>query len=222
MIAIISDIHGNFPALKAVLHDIDLRECSQILCLGDIAGYYCLINECIEELKKRNVINIMGNHDYYLVNNIKCPRSISANICLDYQRKIITQENLNWLSQSVKIFESDVISARHGGWNDCLDEYIKTFDFELVKDSNKKVFLSGHTHIQTLQCKYDIKYSNPGSVGQPRDGNNKAAYAILNNNTINLIRLDYDIDSICNEMKDRNFGEWIYKNLYYGTKINYK
>ena len=63
LIAIVSDIHGNFPALEAVMQDIKKYNVKQIVSLGDIGGYYPFINEVIENLKKYNVINIVGNHD---------------------------------------------------------------------------------------------------------------------------------------------------------------
>ena len=66
MIGVISDIHGNYPALQAVLKELDIEGCSQVISLGDVCGYYCMINECIDELRNRDIINIMGNHDKYI------------------------------------------------------------------------------------------------------------------------------------------------------------
>ena len=73
MIAIISDVHGNYPALQAVLKDIDSRNCKTIISLGDVTGYYCMINECIEEFRCRKIVNLMGNHDSYLLGKEQCP-----------------------------------------------------------------------------------------------------------------------------------------------------
>lgn len=64
MIALISDIHGNYTALQAVLKEIDKINIKEIYCLGDIVGYYTQINECCEELQRRNVKCVMGNHDW--------------------------------------------------------------------------------------------------------------------------------------------------------------
>ena len=72
MIAILSDIHGNFPALKAVFTDLETYSCKKIFSLGDVGGYYCMINECIEFLQEHNVQNIMGNHDFYLTAGHAC------------------------------------------------------------------------------------------------------------------------------------------------------
>ena len=62
-IALISDIHGNYPALQAVIERVRKENCDLILSLGDIAGYYCMINECIDLCQKNEIVNILGNHD---------------------------------------------------------------------------------------------------------------------------------------------------------------
>ncbi len=66
--AFISDLHGNYPALEAVLKDIDAKGIKNIICLGDVVGYYSMINEVIETLHKRKIPTIMGNHDFAMVN----------------------------------------------------------------------------------------------------------------------------------------------------------
>ena len=113
MIGIISDIHGNYPALSAVLEKLDKAGCRKIISLGDVSGYYCMVNECIQELRERGIVNIMGNHDSYIVHNGRCERSYTVNICLDHQRRILTEENLAWLGKSV-----DYIRGRNvdGTW----------------------------------------------------------------------------------------------------------
>ena len=96
-IGFISDIHGNYEALKSVLSALDKLNVSEVYCLGDVVGYYSQVNECCDELRKRQIPCIMGNHDWYLAGGGFCPRSKSVNDCLVYQRKVISEENLNWL-----------------------------------------------------------------------------------------------------------------------------
>lgn len=219
MIAIISDVHGNYPALKAVLNEIDNLNCTNILSLGDVCGYYCMVNECIEELRMRDVINIMGNHDYYIANNEKCGRSYTANLCLEYQRKIIKNDNLTWIKKSVSKYCSPDFCAVHGGWNDYLDEYIDDFSF-LDKETKIKYYISGHTHIQKLVRGKKAVYVNPGSVGQPRDYKNTAAFCLIDDNQeIILKRVKYDIDLMSKKMKEVGFPERVSLCLYYGVKI---
>ncbi len=96
-IGIISDIHGNYEALKVVLSELDKLGVNHIYCLGDVVGYYSQVNECCDELRNRNIPCLMGNHDWYLASGGFCPRSKSVNDCLVYQRKVITNENIEWL-----------------------------------------------------------------------------------------------------------------------------
>lgn len=219
MIAIISDVHGNYPALKAVLKKIDELGCKEIISLGDVSGYYCMVNECIEEFKRRGIVNILGNHDYYVLGRGDCPRSYTVRILTEYQRRIITEENLSYLQSSVPFIDNSILSARHGGWNDPLDEYLSDFDFSLVKAFRTCVFCSGHTHIQRIEKKGDYVYFNPGSVGQPRDGDCRAGFAIVDNNIVGLFRVEYDIDQIANSMKIEGFEQRTYECLYNGTRI---
>jgi len=221
MIGIISDIHGNAPALRTVIQKLDSYGCERIISLGDVAGYYCLVNECIDLLRSKNVMNIMGNHDHYLLSNTSCLRSTSANICLDYQRSVISDYNLEWLRQSLPVYDTHYYSARHGGWNDRLDEYIQDFDFNDAKEYSQRIFISGHTHIQKMQAGDDGKiYFNPGSVGQPRDGDNRAAFAVIyDNGEIALQRVNYDVDEIVHAMNKAGFDDRMSACLYKGVKI---
>lgn len=219
MIAILADVHGNYPALKAVLDEIDSLGCKTIISLGDVAGYYCMINECIREMRSRNIINLMGNHDSYLVSNKRCPRSNSANYCLKYQEKIIFKENLEWLRNSRPSLLLDGISFVHGGWADPVDEYLYEITSDYFSGKKGSYFVSGHTHVQVLaKLKHQI-YCNPGSVGQPRDGDRRAAYAIYNHGIFTLKRVDYNIDVIALEMENAKFEPYYYQNLFIGSRI---
>lgn len=218
MIAVISDVHGNYPALKSVLNKIDNLGCERIISLGDVSGYYCMVNECIDEFRKREIINILGNHDYYVLGLGDCPRSYTVNRITEYQRKVITKENLEFLSKSIPYLDNGFISARHGGWKDPLDEYVKNFDFKKCI-GNIKIYCSGHSHIQSMEKKDDIVYFNPGSVGQPRDNDNRAAFAVIDGNEVKLYRVEYNIDEIAKKMKEAGFEKRTYSCLYNGTKI---
>lgn len=218
MIAIISDVHGNYPALKAVMEEIDKLGCSKIISLGDVVGYYCMINECIDEFRRRKVINIMGNHDAYLLGLCSCRRSSTVNEIIKKQKRIITRENFEYLKESKTKIDDGVLSARHGGWNDPIDEYVQAFDFN-THDKDARIFCSGHTHIQKIQKTTNAIYFNPGSVGQPRDNNPSAAYAIINNDDVLLKRTKYNINEIIDEMKKNNYDDRITSCLQYGRKI---
>lgn len=220
MLGIISDIHGNYPALQAVLTKLDKLGCKDIISLGDVCGYYCMVNECINELKDRGITNILGNHDFYIVNNEKCGRSYSANLCLDYQRKILTKDNIEWLKKSVTYIRMDNMWLVHGGWHDYLDEYVTDFSFLDKENTGISIYISGHTHVQKRVDGEWAVYFNPGSVGQPRDYDSRAAYATINGmGEIKLERVEYDVECIDYAMKRAGFPKRISSCLYDGTKI---
>ena len=225
MIAIVSDIHGNLPALESVLNDLEKYDTEKIISLGDVSGYYPFINEVIDILKDKNVINLIGNHDRYIIDNTECPRSHSANVCLQYQKQVITIENKEWLQKSINKYEIDNISMVHGGWIDNEDEYIMQVKDDYFEKLPFKYFFCGHTHVQKhIKMKNDKEFINPGSVGQPRDGDKKAAYCLFNEKTGEVIlkRVDYDIDKVAVKMKEIGFEEKFYENLYHGTRIGGK
>ena len=212
-LGVISDIHGNYEALKAVLEELDRLNVSEIYCLGDVVGYYSQVNECCEELIKRNIPSLMGNHDWYMVSGGFCLRSNSVNECLAYQRKVITKNNIEWLrTNEIQRIVGDIHMV-HGGWSDPIDEYLRKPSEEYFSKIKGKIFMSGHTHIQTLQVYKDKMYCNPGSVGQPRDHNPKAAFATIENENISLHRVDYDMDKVFELMKKAGFNDSAYNSL---------
>lgn len=215
-IAFLSDIHGNYEALKAVLAVIDERKVNKIACAGDIVGYYPQINECCAELRDRHAVCVMGNHDWYMVSGGFCPRSRSVNDCLVYQRKIITEENLAWLSSHpVQARVADVHMV-HGGWADPIDEYLKP-TAEYFEQVIGKTFLSGHTHYPTVQRFGDKLYCNPGSVGQPRDGDPRASFALYNDGEFEICRVPYDPQPVFALMESAGFNDYYYGGLVTGS-----
>lgn len=220
-IAVISDIHGNYPALKSVLARINDIGVDDIICLGDIVGYYCQINECIDTLRSRQIPSLLGNHDYYMISGTCCD-SKTVRMCIDYQKTIIRDDNLEWLESLSPCFDTDLMSFRHGGWRDAIEERIEDFDFSVVSSFRQRLFFSGHTHKQGIQYDSDNNkvYCNPGSVGQPRDDDPRAAFVIAHpDGKIECHRVEYDIDAIVGKMKEANQGDWIWKGLYTGEKV---
>lgn len=217
MIALISDIHGNFVALKEILGEIDKLEIEEIYCLGDVAGYYLQINECCDELRKREVKCVIGNHDWHLISNTYS-RSRTANSCLDYQKKVITSENLNWIASFPVYKQVEELAIVHGGWNNPIDEYL-TDPAPVYFDSIPgKFFASGHTHKQLLKVFNGKTYCNPGSVGQPRDGDSRSAFAFFDGKEFKLKRVEYDVDEICRLMDKAGFSEYYYHRLKTGAE----
>jgi len=218
MIAIISDVHGNYIALQEVLKAIDKMGIKDIYCLGDIVGYYPQVNEVCDELRKRNVKSVMGNHDWYMAADSFCARSKSVNDCLKYQRKIITQENLNWIKSLPIYLEVDGLSMVHGGWADPIDEYLSDPSKEYFERVGGNYFCSGHTHVPKVEDYGNKHYCNPGSVGQPRDGDNRAAFATFDGSNFKIHRVEYDFNKVGLLMEKADFSGYYYERLAIGAK----
>lgn len=217
MMALISDIHGNYTALKEVLKLIDDMGIREVYCLGDIVGYYTEINECCEDLRKRNIKAIMGNHDWYIAGNGFCARSKSVGVCIAYQRSIITEANRKWLRELPVFLSVGDLSLVHGGWSDPIDEYVDPKEEYFSKVSGK-FFASGHTHRQVI-CDFVGKvYCNPGSVGQPRDNDPRAAFATFDGLEFKLHRVAYDFNRVGDLMEKAGFSGYYYHCLRNGAR----
>lgn len=217
MIAIISDIHGNYEALKQVLKEIDAMNIKEIYCLGDIVGYYSQVNEVCGELRKRDIKSIIGNHDWYMLADSFCERSQSVNDCLEYQKKVITKENLEWLKGLPVYREVDGLFMVHGGWTDPIDEYLREPSKEYFDKIGGKYFCSGHTHLPVIGDYGEKKYCNPGSVGQPRDGDSRASFATWDGEKFEIHRVEYDYEKVGELMEKAGFSGYYYGCLYTGA-----
>ena len=218
MLAILSDIHGNLPALRAAVADARAQGCTRFISLGDVAGYGAQPGECIDLLAELDAVNILGNHDSYIVLNENCPRSRVVTQIIDYQRSVLKPHQVSWLSGSLRQLREGSMLFVHGGPEDPQDQYLYTVSRDTVPDGIRWLF-SGHTHVQVLADFGDKGYCNPGSVGQPRDGDNRAAYAVLSGDEIILRRVEYDIDLAASTMKAAGFEPFCYENLYRGAQI---
>jgi len=216
-IALISDIHGNYEALKAVLSKIDRLGISDIYCTGDVVGYYSQVNECCDALREREIPCLMGNHDWYMAGNGFCPRSRSVNDCLEYQRTVISSVNLNWLKTLPVFFDIGDLRLVHGGWGDPIDEYLKP-SAEYFERVPGKYFVSGHTHIQSIHDFGEKIYCNPGSVGQPRDGDPRSAFAVFEDGKFELHRVAYDMQKVFDLMDAAGFSDYYYGCLQTGAR----
>ncbi|SDC22253.1 Predicted phosphodiesterase [Cupriavidus sp. YR651] len=221
MIGLISDIHGNAAALEAVLAALDAQSVDGVYCLGDVGGYYSEINQCCAALRAREIPTLMGNHDWYLASGEPCPRSQSANDCLRYQHSVIEPDHLEWLRGLPRELEFGALRMIHGGWKDPLDEYLEPSD-EYFDALGGRYFATGHLHVQYVWQGKRATYCNPGSVGQPRDGDPRAAFATWDGERFALHRVEYDVDRAAADMRAAGFDAYYYENLYAGARIGGK
>ena len=215
-VAVISDIHSNLEALMAVLEDIEKEKVDKTICCGDIIGYGANPNECIDEIRKRNIPVVMGNHDSAALKltDISHFNEIARRAII-WTRDNTTPENLKWIEKLPYTINEPPFFIVHSSPKDPQDwNYILTMGdarlsfqyFEgqicFIGHSHQPFFIELHDKNlycptqKTIVIKDDYRYLiNVGSVGQPRDRNANAAYVIcdLKNKLIQLKRLPYDI-----------------------------
>jgi putative phosphoesterase len=196
-IAIASDIHSNLPALEKFLELT--QDCDQRWNLGDVVGYGPWPLKCAKIAKSEFDVSIQGNHDRVIGNEQNCKRFNSmARSGAKFAINVLDDEHKEWLSnlpeKKALSVNSDQIELAHSHPINT-DKYVKPEEFESLRDYMSckfdKLFI-GHTHIQAKKQFEEGIITNPGSVGQPRDGNAYAAYAILEDSKIELKRFDYD------------------------------
>ena len=220
-VLVISDVHANITALEAVL--ADAGKVDEVWCLGDIAGYGPDPNECIERIQALPKLTcMMGNHDYGAIGNMALETfNVDAKKALLWQRDILTDASKKFLltlSQEPRVCGS--VTLVHGSPRDPIWEYVMN---TLVARINLAYFETlwcflGHSHFQAVfqyhaetddvsievprpAERYELKERallNPGSVGQPRDRDPRAAYAIFLPKEIawEPRRVEYDIKSV--------------------------
>lgn len=211
-IGIIADIHSNIYGLKSVLKE--LVEIDTILCAGDIVGYYTFVNEVFDELKRRSVQCILGNHDAYLLGMIPILDNPIVKRSVEYTKEVITKENLDFLK---KVGKPDLdieidglkIKAYHGSpWNE-FEEYIYPDyqGFDKFRKIDADLVILGHTHWPMIEKLGQTIILNPGSCGQPRDYNPRASFAIFDTETkaVQIKRANYEIEKVCKAVRKAGF-----------------
>lgn len=224
MIAVISDVHANLPALEAVLAQIDELGCTRIWCLGDTVGYGPWPSECVDLVLERCEIVLAGNHERALVGDPSVtPDSVPGMFSggpgagLELARRVLRPQQLEWLAQLSPQRIVDEVELYHGSRRDPVWEYVRSGDVATghLNEQQRGLSAVGHTHAQLyweLQPGAQLalggrveagrkvrldrgprRVFNPGSVGQPRDHDPRAAWALLHDGTLEFRRTDYEI-----------------------------
>jgi diadenosine tetraphosphatase ApaH/serine/threonine PP2A family protein phosphatase len=230
-VLIISDIHANLTALEAVLADVG--EFDTAWCLGDLVGYGPDPNECIARVRQLpNLICMLGNHDAAALKLIEADSfNQEARQAIYWTQKTLTLDSLAFLKSLPEKIVFDHVTLAHGSprqpvWEYLLDTRTATANFDHFETPYCFV---GHTHLPVLYYLADearmarlivpdtpVELTlapraiiNPGSVGQPRDRDPRAAYAIYNpeHNTWEYCRVAYDIQAVQERMRAASLPE---------------
>jgi len=219
--AIIADIHANLAAFTAVLVDIEHRgEAEEVWCLGDIVGYGPDPHQCIELLRQTNHVCVAGNHDWAAAGNIDTSEfNLDAAAACRWTAQQLTPEDIQYLKNLPTVIQKEDFTLVHGSPRDPIWEYL--LSISTAKESfayfKSRFCLVGHSHVPLVfkysgadSCSFS-QFStniglmlaknrlilNPGAVGQPRDGDPRASYAIYDSETrlARLYRVPYDINT---------------------------
>lgn len=219
-IAIISDIHANIIALKAVLKDIAEQQVDRIYCVGDLVGYAPFPNEVIDLIREQNIPTVMGNYDDgigYQRFICGCDYKNAAAEALGHEsiawtNKHTSEENKEFLRKLPKEIRVTIAGKRlllvHGSPNR-LNEYVteeisKDYASELIALANTDILICGHTHLPFSMVLKDKLLINVGSVGKPKHGDPHALYALLSfarNVTIDFRKVPYDYETMASAIE---------------------
>ena len=207
-----------------VLENVDS---DRIMCCGDIVGYYTQPNECIEKLRQLKAISVIGNHDLACVTGDTTGFNPYAKQTIAWTRKVIKDKNIEFLRNlkrkiQIKIDNLNIMMV-HGSPRDPISEYIfpSTLDSTLksfLESENVDILIMGHTHVPFIKKFGNKLVFNPGSVGQPRDGDSKASFAFLDvpAKEVKIYRIKYDIDKVAAAIGDEKLPSSLGERLYNG------
>ena len=221
-IGIITDIHSNIQALKAILNEFDRIKIDKIICCGDIIGIGINPEETVQELLKRknSLIAIQGNHEQYLLNGLpkevhNSKRKMSKEEIENHKwnHSKLSEQSIKFLSElklfeNVEIEEKKILVVHYPQKKDGTYKiYIKNPSIienkEMFREYDDDIFLFGHTHMRSIN-KIDNKwYINTGSLGCPLNSNiAKAGLLEINNGKIKFKRIDveYNVKEIIEEI----------------------
>lgn len=240
-ILIISDIHANLTAFEAVLEDAR-GEWEYVWCLGDVVGYGPDPNECVELLRSLPHLCLAGNHDWAALGRLDIRTfNPDARKAVNWTRETLTPQNAAYLEDLPTTFVIGDYTLAHGSprepvWEYILEPLIAALNFPHFETP---YCLVGHTHqpviYQLLNERGDVEaitpayrsqrqlngrrqIINPGSIGQPRDQNPQAAYALLDlaANTWEYRRVPYDILAVQKRMRAHDLPERLIARLEHG------
>lgn len=221
-ILFISDIHGNYPALLSL--EKYFNEVDKIICLGDVVGYHCYVNEVIDFLIRHDVICIQGNHDRYVFEGLENQTKYindSVRFGIEVAQKKLTEDNKEWLgalptSYSFKVDDLSVLCCHGSPW-DVTNGYVYADSdlFAKMKELAFDVIALGHTHRAYTRNQDKQIIFNPGSVGQARDTEGLVCAKILDTKTkeLDVIQEPYDFMTTINNSISYGAKDWVYKHF---------
>jgi diadenosine tetraphosphatase ApaH/serine/threonine PP2A family protein phosphatase len=242
-VAAITDIHGNLPALEAVLASAAKRRVEEIWCLGDVVGYGAQPDDCTKVVSERCELSLVGNHDLAVTGEISTDVfSASAAAAVEWTRANSEASTIEFLKSLEPANTEHEVALYHASPRDPVWEYVLAVDQarECMEEQAERVSLIGHSHVALwfsdgqgppggdgggqAEDGKEIDLSerrwllNPGSVGQPRDGDPRAAWLELDTEAWKATyhRVTYDIDVAAEAIREAGLPELLADRLYVG------
>ena len=225
-VAVISDIHANYHALEAVLAEVDAARVDAVWCLGDTVGYGPRPNDCCETVQSRAEQSLVGNHDLVVLGELRVSDfNDEAAAAATWTSSVLTEESRTFLAGLEPFATRDGVELFHASARDPVWEYVLTEEAAqaTLELTRAPIVLVGHSHV-ALALKQDgvavagglapagteVQLAgrwllNPGSVGQPRDGDPRAAWLLLDleRRFAAFHRVAYPIEETQGEMRER-------------------
>jgi predicted phosphodiesterase len=216
-VAVVSDIHGNLAALETVLAAVDADAPDELWCLGDLVGYGARPTECCETIAARARLCLAGNHDLAVVGKIDLlDFSGEAGVAARWTREVLSTTARAYLEGLEPVGSADGVSLFHASARDPVWEYVLSDEAAeaTLELTDTPLVLVGHSHaalqvslrdgvldggLAPAGTELDLAEGrfllNPGSVGQPRDGDPRAAYLLLDLGAgwASFHRIEYDV-----------------------------
>jgi predicted phosphodiesterase len=240
-IAVISDVHGNLPAFRAVLRAIEDEDADEVWCLGDLVGYGAQPNECVELASEAVRLCLVGNHDLVVLDRLDISDfSPNAAIAAEWTKEVLDAAARAYLEQLAPELAGQAIGLYHGSPRDPVWEYVLTSMAadDCIDAMEARVGAIGHSHVALafwrkgeaptsgaqsepgaeLDLTADRWLINPGSVGQPRDGDPRASWALLDLGSWQVAwhRTEYEIDAAADAIRAAGLPKHLADRLYYG------
>jgi diadenosine tetraphosphatase ApaH/serine/threonine PP2A family protein phosphatase len=241
LVAVVSDIHGNRHAFEAVLDAIEASECEELWCLGDLVGYGAEPDACVELARRHAAICLAGNHDLVVCGALPMEEfSRGAALAAEWTRETITAETREYLEQLEPLLLDEQVGLYHASPRDPVWEYVLSpLQAEMCLDAQEhRVCLIGHSHValsfsraagalasgltRSADAQLDLGEGewlvNPGSVGQPRDGDPRAAWLELDLEAwaATYRRTEYDIEAAAAAIRAAHLPASLAERLEYG------
>jgi predicted phosphodiesterase len=240
-VAVISDIHGNRHAFEATLEAVAASDASEVWCLGDLVGYGAEPDACVELAREHAAVCLAGNHDLAVTGELPLTEfSCGASLAAKWTQEVIATENMDFLKSLRPQGQEGPVGLYHASPRDPVWEYVlSALLAELCMDvQSQRVALIGHSHVALSFVRREGELTtgeprkggaeldvtegewllNPGSVGQPRDGDPRASWMLLDLDTMvaRFQRTDYDIAGAAAAIRAACLPDSLAERLEYG------